>query len=57
MTGTSSDCAFADGYLNGTITNIDTVLKIYKSGLADALQYSPDSNTGRKGLDHSMFRG
>lgn len=57
MTGTSSDCAFADGYINGTITNIDTAINIYKSGLADAFRYSPDPNVGRKGIDKSMYRG
>jgi hypothetical protein len=57
MTGTSSDCAFANAYVNGTVTDINTIINIYKSGMADSFKFSSDPNVGRKGLDHSMYRG
>jgi hypothetical protein len=57
MTGTSSDCAFADAYTSGVITDIDTALNIYKSGLKDATQYSSDDVVGRKELKTSLFLG
>jgi hypothetical protein len=51
MTGTSSDCAFADAYTSGVITDMDTALNIFNSGYKDAY-IVPDyqDKYGRKGL-------
>jgi hypothetical protein len=57
MTGTSSNCAFANAYINGSVTDINTVINIYNSGMADAFRYTSDLDVGRKGIEHSMFRG
>jgi hypothetical protein len=57
MTGTSSDAAFSDAYVSGAVTDLNTALNIYNSGMADAFRYSGDKNLGRKGLNYSAFLG
>jgi predicted alpha-1,2-mannosidase len=55
MTGTSADIAFADAWLKG-VHNFD-VRSFYQAALKDAAVVSPDSGTGRKGLNRSVFTG
>jgi hypothetical protein len=57
MTGTSSDAAFSDAYINGTIKDIDTVINIYNSGIANATKTPPNKYVGRKGMNESLFLG
>ncbi|NHC14619.1 glycoside hydrolase family 92 protein [Motilibacter sp. E257] len=59
MTGTSSDVSFADAYLKG-IGSFD-VKAAYDAAVKNATVRPPgtatDSNTGRKGLQNSIFLG
>jgi predicted alpha-1,2-mannosidase len=56
MTGTSSDVAFADAYLNGALPTA-TALEAYDAALKNATAVSPSNNVGRKSLDKSIFLG
>ncbi|MDR2369608.1 MAG: GH92 family glycosyl hydrolase [Mycoplasmataceae bacterium] len=57
MTGTSSDAAFADAYVSGAITDLNTALNIYNSGMKDAFTCSQNPGTGRKGLNYASSLG
>jgi hypothetical protein len=57
MTGTSSDAAFSDAYVNGVIKDISTVINIYNSGIANAMQTPTNKYVGRKGLNQSLYLG
>ena len=56
MTGTSSDVAFADAYINGAVPT-DTALDAYDAALKNATVLSSSSAVGRKALDTSIFLG
>ena len=56
MTGTSSDVAFADAYLNGAVDTA-TALDAYDAALKNATVLPPSNNVGRKSLDTSIFLG
>ncbi|GAA2526806.1 hypothetical protein GCM10010407_16160 [Rarobacter incanus] len=56
MTGTSSDASFAEAYTSGAIDTA-TALEAYDAGLKNATVVSPQSQTGRKGLNTSQFVG
>ncbi|MFZ4893220.1 GH92 family glycosyl hydrolase [Plantibacter sp. Mn2098] len=56
MTGTSSDVAFADAYLNGAI-DTKTALEAYDAALKNASVLPTSNAVGRKGLDQSIFLG
>ncbi|WP_354570271.1 GH92 family glycosyl hydrolase [Glaciihabitans sp. UYNi722] len=56
MTGTSSDVAFADAYLNGALPTA-TALDAYDAALKNATVLPPSNNVGRKSLDTSIFLG
>lgn len=56
MTGTSSDVAFADAYLNGSLPT-PTALEAYDAALKNATVLPPSNNVGRKSLDTSIFLG
>ncbi|WP_329362115.1 GH92 family glycosyl hydrolase [Streptomyces sp. NBC_00669] len=55
MTGTSSDVAFADAYAKG-VTGFDAKAA-YEAAVKNATTVSPNSGTGRKGIDTSEFTG
>jgi predicted alpha-1,2-mannosidase len=55
MVGTSSDVAFADAWLKG-VHNFD-VRSFYQSALKNSAVVSPVPGAGRKGIEHSLFRG
>jgi predicted alpha-1,2-mannosidase len=55
MTGTSSDVAFADAYAKG-VSNFD-VKAAYEAAVKNATTVSPNSGTGRKGIDTAEFTG
>lgn len=56
MTGTSSDVAFADAYINGALPT-KQALDAYDAALKNATVVAPSSNVGRKSLDTSIFLG
>jgi len=56
MTGTSSDVAFADAYINGAVPTA-VALEAYDAALKNATTLPPSSNVGRKSLDTSIFLG
>lgn len=56
MTGTSSDVAFADAYINGSVDTA-TALDAYDAALKNATVLAPSNNVGRKSLDTSIFLG
>ncbi|MGG7463969.1 GH92 family glycosyl hydrolase [Plantibacter sp. YIM 135347] len=56
MTGTSSDVAFADAYLNGAI-DTKTALEAYDAAVKNATVLPTSNAVGRKGLDQSIFLG
>src|SRR5690606_41433855 len=56
MTGTSSDVAFADAYLKGSLPT-GTALEAYDAALRNATVAPPNNAVGRKGLQTSPFLG
>ena len=56
MTGTSSDVAFADAYLKGSLGS-DVALEAYDAALKNATVSPPNNAVGRKGLQTSPFLG
>ena len=56
MTGTSSDVAFADAYINGALPTA-TALEAYDAALKNATVLPPSNNVGRKSLNTSIFLG
>lgn len=56
MTGTSSDVAFADAYIAGSL-DAETALDAYDAALKNATVLPPTSAVGRKGIDRSIFYG
>ena len=56
MTGTSSDVAFADAYLNGAL-DTKTALTAYDAALKNATVAPTSSAVGRKGLQTSPYQG
>ncbi|WP_206715203.1 GH92 family glycosyl hydrolase [Cellulosimicrobium arenosum] len=56
MTGTSSDVAFADAYLKGSL-DTDSALEAYDAALKNATVAPPNNAVGRKGLETSPFLG
>ncbi|MET7133192.1 GH92 family glycosyl hydrolase [Cellulosimicrobium sp. MI9406] len=56
MTGTSSDVAFADAYLKGSLPT-GTALEAYDAALKNATVIPPGDHVGRKGLQTSPFLG
>ncbi|WGD38519.1 GH92 family glycosyl hydrolase [Lysinibacter sp. HNR] len=56
MTGTSSDVAFADAYLNGAL-DTPLALETYDAALKNATVLPTSNAVGRKGLDQSTFLG
>lgn len=56
MTGTSSDAAFAEAYLEGSL-DTKTALTAYDAALKNATVRSTDSAVGRKGLQTSPYAG
>lgn len=56
MTGTSSDVAFADAYLKGSLPT-DSALEAYDAALRNASVAPPSNAVGRKGLQTSPFLG
>ncbi len=56
MTGTSSDVAFAEAYLAGSLET-DTALEAYDAALKNATVRPESSAVGRKGLEQSIFLG
>lgn len=56
MTGTSSDVAFADAYLKGSLPT-DRALDAYDAALKNATVAPPNNAVGRKGLQTSQFLG
>ncbi|WP_409141251.1 GH92 family glycosyl hydrolase [Cellulosimicrobium sp. RS] len=56
MTGTSSDVAFADAYLKGSLPT-GTALEAYDAALRNATVAPPSNAVGRKGLQTSPFLG
>jgi predicted alpha-1,2-mannosidase len=55
MTGTSSDVAMAEAYLNGV--QLPDPMSSYRAAVKDATVLSGLSAVGRKGLDTSIFQG
>ncbi|MBD5785942.1 GH92 family glycosyl hydrolase [Cellulosimicrobium terreum] len=56
MTGTSSDVAFADAYLKGSL-DTESALDAYDAALRNATVAPPNNAVGRKGLQTSPFLG
>jgi predicted alpha-1,2-mannosidase len=56
MTGTSSDVAFADAYLKGSLPT-DVALEAYDAAVKNASVSPPSNAVGRKGLQTSPFLG
>uniref|UniRef100_UPI002629284C GH92 family glycosyl hydrolase n=1 Tax=Microbacterium sp. TaxID=51671 RepID=UPI002629284C len=56
MTGTSSDVAFAEAYLAGSL-DIDTALDAYDAAVKNATVLPASNAVGRKGLAQSIFLG
>src|SRR5690606_17150908 len=56
MTGTSSDVAFAEAYLAGSL-DIDTALEAYDAAVTNATVLPESNAVGRKGLAQSIFLG
>ncbi|WP_369372919.1 GH92 family glycosyl hydrolase [Promicromonospora sp. Populi] len=56
MTGTSSDVAFADAYLKGSLPT-DVALDAYDAALKNGTVAPPNEAVGRKGLQASPFLG
>lgn len=56
MTGTSSDVAFAEAYLAGSLEN-GTALEAYDAAVKNATVLPASNAVGRKGLDQSIFLG
>ncbi|MFD2795108.1 GH92 family glycosyl hydrolase [Promicromonospora vindobonensis] len=56
MTGTSSDVAFADAYLKGSLP-VDKALDAYDAALKNGTVSPPNDAVGRKGLESSPFLG
>ncbi|MFI2364462.1 GH92 family glycosyl hydrolase [Promicromonospora sp. NPDC019610] len=56
MTGTSSDVAFADAYLKGSLPT-DKALDAYDAALRNGTVAPPNNAVGRKGLETSPFLG
>lgn len=56
MTGTSSDTAFAEAYLEGSV-DTKTALTAYDAALKNATVRSTNSAVGRKGLKTSPYAG
>ncbi len=56
MTGTSSDVAFADAYLKGSLP-VDKALDAYDAALKNGTVAPPNNAVGRKGLESSPFLG
>jgi len=56
MTGTSSDVAFAEAYLAGSL-DTDTALEAYDAALKNATVLPTSNAVGRKGLAESIFLG
>ncbi|MFE7507333.1 GH92 family glycosyl hydrolase [Promicromonospora sp. NPDC057488] len=56
MTGTSSDVAFADAYLKGSLPT-DKALDAYDAALKNGTVAPPNNAVGRKGLETSPFLG
>lgn len=56
MTGTSSDVAFAEAYMAGTLSN-EKALDAYDAAVKNATTLPASSGVGRKGLDTSIFLG
>jgi L-amino acid N-acyltransferase YncA len=57
MTGTSSDAAFSDAYINETIKDIATITSIYNAGIANATETPTNKYVGRKGMNQSIYLG
>jgi predicted alpha-1,2-mannosidase len=55
MTGTSSDVAMAEAYLNGV--HLPDVLSAYNAAVRNATDASGRSEVGRKGIETSLFLG
>ncbi|MGO2521043.1 MAG: GH92 family glycosyl hydrolase, partial [Microbacterium sp.] len=56
MTGTSSDVAFAEAYLAGSLET-DTALEAYDAAVKNATVLPESNAVGRKGLAQSIFLG
>jgi len=56
MTGTSSDVAFAEAYLAGSLST-DTALEAYDAAVKNATVLPASNAVGRKGLGQSIFLG
>lgn len=56
MTGTSSDVAFAEAYVDGTLSN-ETALEAYDAAVKNATALPASNAVGRKGLETSIFLG
>lgn len=56
MTGTSSDVAFAEAYLAGSMSN-EKALDAYDAAIKNATAQPASSGVGRKGLETSIFLG
>ncbi|WP_223585463.1 GH92 family glycosyl hydrolase [Microbacterium sp. OVT16B] len=56
MTGTSSDVAFAEAYLAGSL-DTDTALEAYDAAVKNATVLPPSNDVGRKGIAQSIFLG
>ena len=56
MTGTSSDVAFADAYIQGALTS-EVALEAYDAALKNGTARPETSAVGRKGLERSPYLG
>ncbi|HIY66854.1 MAG TPA: GH92 family glycosyl hydrolase, partial [Candidatus Agrococcus pullicola] len=56
MTGTSSDVAFAEAYMAGSLST-DVALEAYDAAVKNATVLPESSAVGRKGLERSIFLG
>ncbi|WP_293698080.1 GH92 family glycosyl hydrolase [uncultured Agrococcus sp.] len=56
MTGTSSDVAFAEAYMAGSLST-ETALEAYDAAVKNATVLPESSAVGRKGLERSIFLG
>lgn len=56
MTGTSSDVAFAEAYMAGTLSN-EKALDAYDAAVKNATTLPASAGVGRKGLDTGIFLG
>lgn len=56
MTGTSSDVAFADAYVNGVLS-VSKAEDAYQAAIKDASVVSTNDSVGRKSLNTSIFLG